>query len=63
LNETQTLSPSIEEDWFELNVEIDHNWELRWWVLSNGKFIIIQEPKQFRDEIADHFFIGSKQYT
>ena len=63
LNETQKLTISERSEWHQLEVEIDHNFELRWWVLSHGKHIIIQEPKEFRDEIAENFISGFKFYS
>jgi len=62
LNETQNLSIKEGSDWHLLEVVVDHNWELRWWILSHGKHIIVQEPKEFRDELSDHFKIGYQQY-
>ena len=62
LNDTQELTPTANQDWFLLQVEIDRNWELRWWVLSHGKFISILEPQDFREEIADHFRSGIEHY-
>jgi len=62
LNNTQQLNPTAKHDWFLLKVEIDRNWELRWWVLSHGKFIAILGPHDFREEIADHFRSGVEHY-
>lgn len=62
INDTQTIATTENKEWFLLDVEIDRNWELSWWVLSNGKFITILEPQDFREEIADHFRSGIEHY-
>ena len=62
LNETQKLTITDRAEWHPLEVEIDDNWELRWWVLSNGSHIVIQEPIEFRNEIANNFRDGFSNY-
>jgi predicted DNA-binding transcriptional regulator YafY len=62
INSTQNLVIKESEEWHSLEVTIDNNWELKWWVLSHGKMIIINEPPEFRDEIADHFREGFNHY-
>lgn len=63
LNSTQKLSPTNSPGWHRLEVEIDDNWDLRWWVLSHGKHIVVLDPPDFRNEIADHFASGFRNYT
>lgn len=62
INSTQNLVLKDNEEWHSLEVNIDNNWELKWWVLSHGKMIIINEPPEFRDDIADHFREGFNHY-
>ena len=62
LNNSQKLTMREGSDWHLLEVTIDQNWELRWWVLSHGKHIMIQEPARFREEIIEHFATGFAQY-
>jgi predicted DNA-binding transcriptional regulator YafY len=62
LNETQKLVIAEGEDWHKLSVVVDHNWELRWWVLSHGHAFIVDGPEHFREEIAEHFVRGREQY-
>ena len=62
INATQKLVIKEGEEWHSLEVNIDNNWELKWWVLSHGKMIIINEPPEFKDDIADHFREGFNHY-
>lgn len=62
LNSTQRLDRIGSQGWHQLEVDLDSNWELRWWILSNGKNIVVLEPTVLREEIADHFNAGQSQY-
>lgn len=62
INETQRLDFAAAGQRHRLEVEIDSNWELRWWILSNGKNMQVLEPASLRDEIAAHFREGCAQY-
>lgn len=62
INETQRVSFQAGEKWHRLEVEVDSNWELRWWILSNGANMVILEPPALRAEIAAHFNTGHDQY-
>jgi predicted DNA-binding transcriptional regulator YafY len=63
LNDSQTLEFDEQGEWHRLSVVVDHNWELRWWVLSHGHAIIVDAPEHFREEIVEHFVRGYQQYT
>jgi predicted DNA-binding transcriptional regulator YafY len=63
LNDSQTMVLDEQGDWHKLSVVVDHNWELRWWVLSHGHAIIVDAPEHFRDEIVEHFVQGYRQYA
>ena len=62
INATQHLDFRAGEAWHRLEVEVDLNWELRWWILSNGANMVILEPSSLREEIAGHFRAGEALY-
>ncbi len=62
INDTQRIVYQAGEKWHRFEVMVDLNWELRWWILSNGSHMIVHEPKALRDEIAAHFRDGEALY-
>jgi predicted DNA-binding transcriptional regulator YafY len=62
INASQHIDYQPGKPWHRLEVEVDLNWELRWWILSNGSHMIIHEPAALRDEIAAHFRQGEAAY-
>ncbi len=62
INATQQIDYVAGALWHRLEVEVDSNWELRWWILSNGANMVIHEPRKLRDEIAAHFRNGDVLY-
>ena len=62
INATQQIDYVAGAPWHRLEVEVDANWELRWWILSNGANMVIHEPHKLRDEIAAHFRTGDALY-
>jgi predicted DNA-binding transcriptional regulator YafY len=62
INDTQHVYYEAGSVWHRLEVEVDLNWELRWWILSNGANIIIHEPESLREEIFSHFRVGEAIY-
>lgn len=62
LNDSQLLH-SDTDGWHRLEVTLDSNWELRWWILSNGRNLIVLDPPDLREEIARHFRDGHARYA
>lgn len=62
INNTQHIFSEVGGKWHRLEVEVDMNWELRWWILSNGANMVIHEPESLREEISSHFRIGDARY-
>lgn len=62
INDTQRVDYKAGEQWHRLEVLVDLNWELKWWIHSNGSHMIVHEPKALRDEIAAHFRDGEALY-
>ena len=62
LNETQIIQPTSDAAWYRLEVDIDMNWELRWWILSHGKHIVVLGPLDLRSDIAAQLAAANAAY-
>jgi predicted DNA-binding transcriptional regulator YafY len=62
LNETQIIKPTSDAAWSRLEVDIDMNWELRWWILSHGDQIIVVAPSDLRRDIAARLAAANAAY-
>lgn len=60
---TNSMSVTDEEDeWFHIETEIKNSWQLRWWILSQGSCIIVQEPIALRKIIVNELREASSYY-
>jgi predicted DNA-binding transcriptional regulator YafY len=62
LNETQIIQATSDVTWSRLEVNIDLNWELRWWILSHGRHIVVLAPPDLRSDIAIELAAANAAY-
>jgi len=62
LNETQIIRQTADTAWSRLEVDIDLNWELRWWILSHGDQIIVLAPSDLRRDMAARLAVANAAY-
>ncbi len=50
LSQDQSLEKTA--DGYHLSATVSDSWQLRWWILSHGSFMVILQPLSLRNEIA-----------
>ncbi|MNC77431.1 hypothetical protein D3C75_1293860 [compost metagenome] len=50
------------EQGHRLRATVEDGWGLRWWVLSQGAGVVIEQPSQLRMEIARTLVEAAAQY-
>ena len=54
LDATQVIGRPDKDGWFPLTVKVRNTWQLRWWILSHGSGMVVDEPKTIREAVADN---------
>ncbi|MFJ4157831.1 WYL domain-containing protein [Pseudomonas sp. NPDC089752] len=50
------------EQGHRLRATVEDGWALRWWVLSQGDGVMVEQPARLRDEIANTLASAAAQY-
>lgn len=52
LDTTQVIEPPDKRGWSLVTAKVRDTWQLRWWILSHGSGIVVEEPRAIREAIS-----------
>jgi predicted DNA-binding transcriptional regulator YafY len=61
LSEDQSLH--ADGDGYQLTATVNDSWQLRWWILSQGAGIVVLEPLELNEEIAQSIKQAANNYV